>query len=773
MFHDVRNPMHSYRPLSLAFLALAVASVGLARNNLATTGTASTNGSGNSDPQLTIDGRADTSWTGESNAEDSVWLMVELPGHTKVKQVSFSLDLEAGDAPESFAVQKWMNGIWWEVVRSDFKGEADFEAKLTKEVLVDQVRLEFFGVDRVVVKEVGVWGEAYAADQSQLRGVILNQSGFNFGRPKRFTAPGVEDGTPFRVENLVTREVGFRGVVQGQKGDFSAFNPKISDEFVVVVGDAESFPFRIGPYWFERVSYQGSVDFMAGARHYLGTTPDICTFSWEWRDGDFFNWALQTLVAQYLSNPAAYDRLSPKIEYVPNGDFPEEYRGLWGALEPPHAKTPDLVRLIHWDADVKLSQRLEHEHQKAELAHFLFAYPHLKQWLPQQNFDAVYAYAKSVWTQPDVRADSTTKYDLSEGHDLLALKTKLGTNKGELPPGVSVIPNLMMYEVALSQGEADAEKYFDAAFRQMGWMIANLDWEDPMTTKGQRMSEHITMRAFAYFHRQFPDRAPAGLQPKVREWAEVAIRRSDNLWDFRRFTDDAEWAPLGWNETGNILGFPAAAYAAKSVVSDEALQSRLDELAWSHLDSGFGRNPLGRHASYDGPREIEGVDLGWFNAYKGGIGLLEPVPFVFDGSPKAEHFPHHPELGNIGWTEGWVQFNIAFNTSLAYLANDTTTVDLQQADDGDVKVRLRAPLNFHADKVDEVDVELRGENGQSMTVRLKETGMFSRWLSGTLKLHDGKLVQGDSSIAIKPGERISTSYGLGYFAKEDTLVIRR
>jgi len=219
------------------------------------------------------------------------------------------------------------------------------------------------------------------------------------------------------------------------------------------------------------------------------------------------------------------------------------------------------------------------------------------------------------------------------------------------------------------------------------------------------------------------------------------------------------------------LGFPAAAYATKSVISDPVLKSRLDELAWSHFDSGFGRNPVGRHASYDGPREIEGVDLGWFNAHKGGIGLLEPVPFVFDGSPKAEHFPNHPELGNIGWTEGWVQFNIAFNTSLAYLANDTIKVDLEHTDSGDVKVRLRAPLNFHAEVIDEVNVELWGEYGQSMTVTLSETGMFSRWLSGTLEHRAGKLVQGDHSMAIKPGERIVTSYGLGYFEKTASLVV--
>src|SRR5690606_40725475 len=89
---------------------------------------------------------------------------------------------------------------------------------------------------------------------------------------------------------------------------------------------------------------------------------------------------------------------------------------------------------------------------------------------------------------------------------------------------------------------------------------------------------------------------------------------------------------------------------------------RLELLVWSHIDNAFGRNPVGRHFSHYGPEEIEGVDMGWYNRHQGGIGLLEEVRFVFDGSPKSFHYPNQPEVGNLGWTEGWVQFNTAFNT---------------------------------------------------------------------------------------------------------------
>jgi hypothetical protein len=205
--------------------------------------------------------------------------------------------------------------------------------------------------------------------------------------------------------------------------------------------------------------------------------------------------------------------------------------------------------------------------QKAELAHFLYAWPYLKKWLPQQNFELVYQYVKEKWEKSTVEAHSTSQYDLSPEHNLLALKSQLGTTKGELPPGHSVIPNLMMFEVAKSRGEEDADKYFSAAYRQMEWMIDHLDWNDPMVTKGQRISEHMTMRAFAYFHQEYPSQAPKGIRQKVEDWARVALSRSDNFWDFRKYSEE-EWTPPSWNETGNVLGFPAACLSAMSVLEE-------------------------------------------------------------------------------------------------------------------------------------------------------------------------------------------------------------
>lgn len=322
----------------------------------------------------------------------------------------------------------------------------------------------------------------------------------------------------------------------------------------------------------------------------------------------------------------------------------------------------------------------------------------------------------------------------------------------------------MMYEVAKREGAKDAEKYFDAAYRQLDWMIKNLDWNDPMTTKGQRMSEHMTMRAFAFFQSNYPDRAPDRLKEKVQEWATIAIARSDNFWDFRKYYE-TEWTPPGWNETGNILGFPAAVFSAMTVLDDSDLKKSLEILAWSHFENSFGRNPTGRQFSYKGPEEVEGVDLGWYSRHKGGYGLLEDLPFVFDGSPKSFHYPNHPEAGNLGWTEGWVQFNTAFNTSMAYMANYYTKLEASLEGKDRLVIRLEAPLNFDPMTEEKVEVVIRNQQGEEVKATLAEEAPFSLGMKREFELKNGKLLLGDQSFSWKKGESIEVSYGLGYFRK--------
>ena len=740
------------------------------QNNLALTGVASSSGNQSNDfAGRAIDGNRETVWFNES-AEPLKWLTVVLPGATEIREVR--IFMEGGDTQpvQHLAVQTFLNGRWENQFQNPDNQQTEVVVTFERTLLTDRIRLALEGKGAVAVRELEIFGDQYIDSTAiEVKKILVNQSGYNLNKPKRFTAPGVPDNTPFLIRNQTTGKAVHFGKVHQEAGDFSDFNPLSSDEYVVLIDTFSSYPFRIGPFWLERVTYRNMIDFMAGARHYTGTTDKIRQLSWAWRDGDFFNWALQSLIAQFLSNPEAFIRMERKLSYQSNDSFSNKYKGKWGSLEPYDDNAPDIVKLIHWDIDVKITQQLEHEHQKAELAHFLYAYPYLQQWLPQQNFDMVYAYLKEKWAKADVAGWSTSQYDKSPEHNLLSLKTKLGTTKGELPPGHTIMPNLMMYEVAKKQNEADADKYFDAACRQMEWMIANLDWNDPMTTKGQRMSEHITMRAFAYFYRQYPLRAPEGLYEKVKDWAAVMIARSDNLWDFRKYTDDGDWVPAGWNEPGNVLGFPACALAAMTVIKDTNINNALNRLVWSHFDNAFGRNPTGRHFSYDGPSEIEGVDLGWYSYHHGGVGLLEDVRFVFDGAPKTNHYPNHPEIGNLGWTEGWVQFNTAFNTSMAYLAHQDTEITLVRNDKKTITVRLKAPLNFDEKKRDQIKLEIVAASGDTTPVILDEEGEYSQYFTGSIKVKKGRNESDDDVLQVKKHDTLRVSYGLGYFKKEATI----
>ncbi|WP_367871741.1 hypothetical protein [Luteolibacter sp. Populi] len=609
---------------------------------------------------------------------------------------------------------------------------------------------------------------APATPQEKIAEIYLNQSGFNLGKPKRFTAPTLANGTPFILRPAKdTTAVVARGIIKNHIGDFSSFDPSGNDEYVVEAGGITSVPFRIGRWWLERVTYQNAIDFMIDSRHHVGNDRAVCAGSFGWRDDHHFGWELRTLVPQFLSNPSAYERMPRQVNYEKPGD-----RKLWGALEPYQDDAPDLVKLIHWGADVIVSQKLGHEMLKSELAWFLYAWPALEPYLPTQNYQAVRDYAFATWAHP--ASDRRYPYDESPEHNLLALKTRLGTTKGGLPPGFSVAPNLLMSEVAKREKRPDAAIYFDAAFKQAEWMVTHLDWNDPLVTKGQRMSEFITITGLAHFLREYPDRAPAGLAEKLNGWAQVVVRRSDNLWDFRKLDDKDGWTPMGdsrekWNEPGNVAGLPAPILAAREFITDPPVRQRLDEITWAHFDGMFGRNPVGRHFSYDAPREIEGVENGWFRFYPGGIGRLADARFVIDGSPKNAHYPYHPEVGDIGWTEGWIQFNTAFNASLAYLARSESSIALTKSGD-QLIVRLTAPLDFDYARIESGTVTILSGTADRERLTVTEDSPHSATFTGRIRLvPDQSGIKSDGMLQYPSGTTLQVSHGFGYIGTHATL----
>lgn len=727
-------------PLAIATLADGAEPVNLARSGRATASSHLDAWS----PGKAIDGEIsdESRWVSDRGASSPAWVQVEFASRSRLGGVHVHSGWKEGNAIGDFRIEYRDGAEWKTVPGAVVHGNTSQSVALpfddTLAIETDAVRLvvDHPSGDMARVRELLVWSHSpegiprldVRRDDAALVGIYLNQSGFNRGKPKRFTAPRIADGTPFTVCRSGDTTPLFRGVIAAAVGDFTPFDTDDAEEYVVRVGGKASVPFRVGRFWLERVTYRGSVDFMADARHHVGTYTRPCRGSFGWRDDHQFSFELHGLVAQYLANPSAYDRMDRTVAPVPPGD---DVR--WGALEPCPAEAPDIVRLIHWGADTIVTQRLDHMLLKEQLAFFLHAWPALSRWLPDQNRAVVLAYVREVWAKPTV-AEPYPYDTIREDHDLFETKTEIGTTKGENPPGHSILPNLLMHEVARREGLPEADRHLRAACDQSAWVIEHVDWNDPLTTKGQRMSEHVVLAGLGMLHRHHPDRAPAGLTAKLRGWGDVAVARSGNLWDFRMLSA-TDWTPMGtqpthWNEPGNVMGFPACALAALPAVEDPVKRERLEQLVWSHLDDCFGRNPCGRHFSYDAPREIEGVEHGWYSFHKGGIGQLEKARFVFDGSPKNAHYPFHPELGNIGWTEGWVAFNTAFNASLAALALHETRLECERRGRG-LLVRLRAPLDFD-ERVRETGTIAVVRNGRVETVEVTEEGLDAEWFSAVL-----------------------------------------
>lgn len=624
-----------------------------------------------------------------------------------------------------------------------------------------------------------VSADAAAGDPMAPQPVLLNQSGFGLGESKRFTAPRAEDGARFTVTGA-SGAVRYRGKIKDGTGDFTAFDPGDTGDFVVTVtgnaGVGTSVPFGIGAYWTDRVSYRRAIEFMSGSRCYFGdytrkTTdpvsdeygPRECMKGVAWRDAAQYSKEIQTLVDMYLANPSAFDRIHVNSAV---------YKGLPVTLP---EGTPEIVRLIHWGVEVLLEEGVNDPQLKEQLAAFAFAYPQLKKYIPVSVYQRATAHLFATWDDPARDRYSWQALTPHTG-DLLQVYTQVGTGKGELAPGHSVWPNVMMYEVAKREGRDDADRYLNAAQKQASWLVDNLDLTDPRVTKGQRQSEHVLITGLAQFAESYPDKAPEGVTRFVREWARIAVERSDNLWDFRRYSDDRWTIPAFTgggaddpNEVGNVAGFSAPALAAARLLGNDPLAGRLREIATAQVDNLFGRNPAGRHASYDAPSEtagFEGVERGWYSEYYGGAGLLEGESGVLDGSPKNGLYPFSPEKGDIGHTEGWVAFNTAWNESLAWRAVDQTRLRVTSHDhdhaparvvkaDETVRVELAAPLNLDAEALGEGTVEVRVGDHPAKQLTVTQTAKNSKTFTASLDM---------STLHAKPREAITVTYGHAPFA---------
>ncbi|MEV4173282.1 hypothetical protein [Nonomuraea sp. NPDC049709] len=608
-------------------------------------------------------------------------------------------------------------------------------------------------------------GKVTRADAVRLRStaphqdVLVNQSGYDLTGPKRLTAPGAADGTPFTI----TRDGStvFSGTVKGGVGDFTAFRPASAGPYVATVNGGTSHPFGIGPYWTYRVAVQRAVDFMVQTRCAHGDAGKLVftdpkgphcnrgNTGVAWRDDHQFSFSLQSLIELYLSNPDAFTRSPGTGRYD-------------GLAVPAAPDAPEIVKLINWGVDLYLQGRVNHDLLKEQLAWFVHAYPHLERWIPREQYLKARDHLTATWGDP--ARDRWNWYDIPHSADLFQTYTVIGTGKGMFPPGHSIVPNLMMYDVARRDGLPEPQRYLDAARAQVDWIVDNLDWTDPATTKGQRMSEHVTMESLAYYAARYPS---AALRTKIEQWADVVIARSENMWDFRKYSDSL-WIIPEFNEPGNVAGLPAAALAAARVLDDPARETALRRIAAGHIDHVFGRNPADAHFSHDAatPGGFEGVERGWPKEYPPGHGAgeLEEVQGVLDGSPKEASYPYVPDA-DLGYTEGWVAFNTAWNASLAQLAVDRTSIrHSTPRPGGPLTVRLRAPLNLDATARETGTLRATSSSGDSETITVTESGPSALDFTGTIRTASGRARPGDGILQLGPGQSVTLSYGLGAFA---------
>ena len=282
--------------------------------------------------KLAVDGKLSTRWL--SNPAVFSWLEIDFGERVRVGGVHVYSGNQDQAPINNFLIRYLDEGKWVDIPSGTIRGNGSTATWVkfvdSDRVITEKLRLVVAKTkdDIARVKEITVWpyldegipllgegveGWTRPIDQSDVPLIYLNQSGFNLNRPKRFTTPKLADGTPFVVRKKDAKESLFAGEINGHRGDFSDFNPIGDEEYVIEADGHTSFPFRIGPYWLERVTYQNAIDFMIDSRHYVGTSTTPIGNSIGWRDDCHFAFEVNTLVAQYLSNPAAYQRMPAQV----------------------------------------------------------------------------------------------------------------------------------------------------------------------------------------------------------------------------------------------------------------------------------------------------------------------------------------------------------------------------------------------------------------------------------------------------------------------------
>ncbi len=533
--------------------------------------------------------------------------------------------------------------------------------------------------------------------------VALNQIGFEKDAPKRFTAPLSPDGTKFIVRKINNEKALFTGVIEKNIGDFSAFKPDDSnDDYVIVVSGGKlktgaSDPFFIKSDMFKKYFHQRAVDFLIDVRSVVGTHASAYGGG-PWRDGwletDFVTPSLIMFYLacqdEVLSMPHQIDYeaekakvMSPDFKYIPDNHAPAEFmdvvKAYFETIEPPAKDAPDVVKMIHWGvglniiiANKDIEKYSKQTKSLAQLAYFLWAYPKLEKWIPKSLYQKTCAVVFGNWYKSGTGVPwywDTKYYSSLDEKD----QKKLAPVHGGRAQGDLIVPNLMIYEVALRLNKPNAQIYMDAAVKQAQWMVDKFELQNPLATKGHRFYEYHTITNLVWFLKAYPQFAPQGLEKLVQDWAELMISRSNNMWDFRMLSPENNlWSVPVMNDVGNLLCFPSIAVAADWVVTDPVKNKRLKEIMYAQIDAIFGRNPrlcVGVSHPQNGWLEAE---RGWPLAYGDNIcARLELCRASISTACGTEAYPFNPN-GRYRHVEGWVMYGSVWLNSLAYLEFDKT-----------------------------------------------------------------------------------------------------
>ena len=631
-----------------------------------------------------------------------VWVEIDLTAEFDIAGAHLYIDNRGILPLRDFSLLYQHNNEWLPIpgteVTDNFKSQ--IELKFSEHISTNAIRLKTDNTTTFGVVELQVWGkdvpqmpygvevEEPIAFQVDSHWICVNQVAYNIGTPKRFTVPTAKTDLSFEIRELNSNTLVFEGKLQNGIGDFTAFNPvsNMDVEYVISLeGDglkkSHSFPFFIGKNAMQHTAYQSTVDFFNDVRSIVGSHPSAYGGS-PWRDGGYYTFEVPSLVVLYLSDPEAFDTMPVTMSWEkdkdlvfsdgfettnePNDDeaLPTVKAYYTDLPEPKSANVPDIIQSIRFGVGWNLINPVSHDpsgdplgkkmHSQTieKLAYFLYGYPAYQKYIKEDLYKRV--------------LDSTLIWWETAG--LFDVKTRIGTPKGRHCPGHSVIPNLLMYEVAKRENISDSERYLAAAINQTKWIVDNADWKNPAYTKGQRISEHKLITGLTYFMEKYPGHVPAGVEEAVKEWAEEVISLSDNMWDFRRFDSDENWTLPGYNDAGNVIGFPACAISVARVIKDVEVKERLFEIAIAHFDNFSGRNPQNAHCANHPELGFIGVDRGWpyGDPRRDICARLEHVRGSLSSLPGTEMYPFNPN-GRPRHGEGWTVYNANWNLSLAYL----------------------------------------------------------------------------------------------------------